>query len=122
MSIGERIKERREALRMSQDELAQKVGYRSRSSINKIEMNKADVGQKKISQLAKALDTTEAFLMGWKEEPYVMEISDRREVELINAFRLLNESGKTTALTHIDFLRSQDSFTKDTASLTGKEA
>ena len=33
MGIGERIKERREALRMSQDELAQKVGYRFDGSL-----------------------------------------------------------------------------------------
>lgn len=37
MDIGERIRARREALGMSQSELARKVGYKSRSSINKLE-------------------------------------------------------------------------------------
>ena len=37
MEIGSRIKQRREFLNMSQEELALKVGYKSRSSINKIE-------------------------------------------------------------------------------------
>ena len=37
MTIGERIKLRREELQMTQEELAQKLGYKSRSSINKIE-------------------------------------------------------------------------------------
>ena len=37
MKIGERIKYRREQLEMSQDELARRLGYKSRSSINKIE-------------------------------------------------------------------------------------
>ena len=39
MDIGERIKLRREELNLSQDELAKKVGYKSRSSINKIEQD-----------------------------------------------------------------------------------
>lgn len=37
MSIGERIRQRRENLQMSQDELAQLLGYKSRSSVAKIE-------------------------------------------------------------------------------------
>lgn len=37
MTIGQRIKVRREELNMSQEELAKRIGYKSRSSINKIE-------------------------------------------------------------------------------------
>ena len=37
MKLYERIKKRREELGMSQDELAQKLGYKSRSTIAKIE-------------------------------------------------------------------------------------
>ena len=36
MEIGDRIRKKREELGMSQEELAKKIGYRSRSSINKI--------------------------------------------------------------------------------------
>ena len=36
MTIGQRIKERREELDITQDELAKRLGYKSRSSINKI--------------------------------------------------------------------------------------
>ena len=68
MSIGKRIKNRREALGMSQEELATKLGYKSRSSINKIELEINDVTQSKIAQIAKALGTTPAYLMGWEEE------------------------------------------------------
>ena len=69
MSIGKRIKNRREALGMSQEELATKLGYKSRSSINKIELEINDVTQSKIAQIAKALGTTPAYIMGWEEEP-----------------------------------------------------
>lgn len=40
MNLYDRIKARRLELRLSQDELAQKLGYKSRSTINKIEMGK----------------------------------------------------------------------------------
>ena len=38
MELYKRIRKRREELGMSQEELAKKMGYKSRSSINKIEM------------------------------------------------------------------------------------
>ena len=38
MTIGQRVKIRREELGMSQEELAKKIGYKSKSSINKIEL------------------------------------------------------------------------------------
>lgn len=68
MDIGLRIKEKREELKMTQDELAAKVGYKSRSSINKIEIDGRGLPQSKIKQFADALDTTPAFLMGWDME------------------------------------------------------
>ena len=48
MNIGERIKFRREFLGFSQDELAQKTGYKSRSSINEIEIGAQRLTQPKI--------------------------------------------------------------------------
>ena len=48
MTIGQRIKIRREELNMSQDDLAKKVGYKSRSSINKIELDLYSLKQSKI--------------------------------------------------------------------------
>lgn len=67
MTIGNRIRSRRIELGMTQDELANKLGYRSKSSINKIELGVQDLPQKKIVDFAKALDTTPASLMGWQE-------------------------------------------------------
>ena len=68
MKIGERIKYRREQLEMSQDELARRLGYKSRSSINKIENDASGLPQTKIAAIAKALRTTPAYIMGWEEE------------------------------------------------------
>ena len=64
--IGDRIKERREYLKMSQDDLAKKLGYKSRSSINKIERDASGLPQSKIVAIANALNTTPAYIMGWE--------------------------------------------------------
>ena len=50
-TLGTRIKRLRESKSMTQDELAQKMGYKSRSSINKIELDLSDLPQSKISLL-----------------------------------------------------------------------
>ena len=68
LKIGKRIRQRREALGLSQEELAQKLGYKSRSTINKIEADINDITQSKVSEFARALDTTPAYLMGWEDE------------------------------------------------------
>lgn len=75
MEIGDRIKLRREELGMSQEELAKKVGYKSRSSVNKIEMDGRGLPQRKIAAFAKALSTTPSYLMGWEEseDPRIVE-------------------------------------------------
>lgn len=68
MKLYERIKHRREELGMSQDELAKKLGYKSRSTIAKIEKGENDITQSKISAFAKALNTTPSYLMGWDSD------------------------------------------------------
>ena len=45
MELYKRIKARREELGMSQEELATKLGYKSRSTIYKIEMGNIDITQ-----------------------------------------------------------------------------
>lgn len=66
-SVGDRIREKRESLGMSQEELAKKLGYKSRSSINKIESDARNLTQSKIKSIADALQTTPSYIMGWDE-------------------------------------------------------
>lgn len=66
--ISEAIRNRRIELGMSQQELAEKVGYKSRSTINKIELGINDIPRSKIDDFAVALKTTPAELMGWEEK------------------------------------------------------
>lgn len=66
-SVGKRIKERREELGYSQEELAYKLGYKDRSAISKME-NTEVLTLKKVSAIAEVLKVTPAYLMGWEVE------------------------------------------------------
>ena len=68
METHENIKRLREALGMSQEELAQAVGYKDRSSIAKIESGRVDLSQSKIATFANVLHVSPAQLMGIGED------------------------------------------------------
>lgn len=61
------IKKRREELGMTQGQLAERSGYADKTMISKIEKGLINLSQKKIQQIADALRTTPAELMGWEE-------------------------------------------------------
>lgn len=67
MTLGDRIRLRREELRMSQEELATRLGYKSRSTIAKIESGENDLTQSKIVAFAEALDTTARWLLDYDD-------------------------------------------------------
>lgn len=64
--LYENIRDRRVALKMTQQELAKKLGYKSTSTIAKIESGENDIPQAKIAAFANALNTTPAELLGLK--------------------------------------------------------
>ena len=73
MTKGERIKARREALGLSVGELATRLN-KNRATIYRYE--NGDIEDKPITvlePLAKALNTTPAYIMGWEEEPLDFE-------------------------------------------------
>ena len=78
MTIGERIKQRRLELGYTQDELAKKCGYKSRSSINKIELSRA-LPLPKVTLMANALECSESYLMGWTEEGFEFSTATKFE-------------------------------------------
>lgn len=91
MTIGERIKAARVKKGYSQTELAELLGYKSRSSINKIEKEGRDIPRSIIVRLAELLDVTPAYLMGWEEEsifdkyPQIELVPEMRKVPLLGA-------------------------------------
>lgn len=65
--IGQRIKQVREALGMTQAELARRMGYSARSTINRIENGSQAFPMKKLDKFAQVLDVTPASLAGFTE-------------------------------------------------------
>ena len=69
LSLYSKIRALREELGWSQQELADKMGYTSRTTIAKIEAGKVDISQSKIVQFAEVLNTTPAYLMNCVDLP-----------------------------------------------------
>lgn len=66
-SLGKRIIFARKRRHMTQLELAKKLGYRSKSSIARIEGNSNCMPFTKINEFATALGVTPAYIMGWED-------------------------------------------------------
>lgn len=119
--IGKRIREKRESIGMTQEELAAKLGYKNKSSIAKIEIGANDIVQSKVVEFAKALGTTVAYLMGWEEsKPDIAIVSPdnkilcivecmrppkkERALRLMQYYSMLNEIGQKKALDNLEDL------------------
>ena len=107
-NIGERIKSRRLELKMSQEEIAAALGYKSRSSINKIEKDDRNLPQDKIFAIAQLLRTTPSYIMGWEDEvqqPSVIE----EEPTLDYLFDMLSDKGQESLISYMRFLETDPS-------------
>ena len=96
MTLYDRIRTRREQLNMSQEELAKRLGYKSRSTIAKIESGENDITQSKIVAFAKALGVKPGYLMGWEDvpEPSPSLSLTQQEETHIKKYRQLDADGK----------------------------
>lgn len=91
--IGNRIRKLREEKDWSQDELASRLGYKSRSSINKIELGQRNLTQSKIKAIADALGTTPAYIMGWTDP---LDLADPEQLaEMIMTDPVMTEHVQT---------------------------
>lgn len=67
LKLYKNIRERRLSLKMSQQELADMVGYKDRTSVAKVEAGEVDLSQSKINAFAKALGVSPIDLFGWND-------------------------------------------------------
>ena len=67
IEAGKRIRAARENIGMSQTELAELLGYKSRSSINKIELGYVDMPIDKVEKAASVLGVSVRYILGFKE-------------------------------------------------------
>lgn len=95
MKLGDLIKKRREELNLTQEELADLLNYKSKSTINKIEKNINDIPFSKLEDFAKVLKVDLAYLLGWdieKKEQSITKASRDIEPTIEEIRAKLNES------------------------------
>ena len=63
--VGQNILKRRKELKMTQEDLVKKLGYKSISAIAKIENGMNGLNQSKLARIAEILETSPSALMGW---------------------------------------------------------
>lgn len=87
MSIGQRIKECRELLKMTQESLANKIGT-TKQTIYKYENDIiTNIPPDKVELLAKALAISPAYLMGWIDNDAEKGGGMKEEKKLVSAVR-----------------------------------
>ena len=106
--IGKRIKDRREELFYTQEELAKRLGYNSKASISRIESGKQNLTQTKISAIAEVLKTSPADLMGWvDEEGNYIDDTDGEARRSPTPIQVENDKKDTIQL-HLDLKNDED--------------
>ena len=69
LTIGDRVRARRDELGLTQDDLAERAGYCNKTAISKLEHAGNELSMKQVRRLASALDCTMEYLMGWQIRP-----------------------------------------------------
>ena len=83
MTVGEKVKMLRESLNMTQKELAKAVGYKSSTTIAKIESGENDPTQKNLMKLAVALGVSPAELLA-DDDPEPSSPAKTEEARIIS--------------------------------------
>lgn len=100
-AIHKNIKSRRKELKMTQSELAEKLGYADKSMIAKIEAGIVDLPQSRIEAFAAALGTTKEALTGWTEERKASSFSYCLEQQMkVLGWEVLYDEEGNVILTH----------------------
>lgn len=114
MTIGERIKKRRQELGLSQIELAKKMGLSAKSTICKLETQGDNITTDRIARIAAALNCSESYLMGWDDNKtqenaafQIKMLSDNEFMEYSKKIFYADRKTKENIYKYIDFLLSQ---------------
>lgn len=114
MTTGERLKLRRKEIGFSAEKVADQLGV-SPATIYRYEKGDIEkVPVDSLAELAKILQTTPAYLMGWESQADRAELNDilaqiqaseekeqSRIAEMIQDFKKLNDDGKAKAIERV---------------------
>lgn len=114
MTIGERIKLKRKELGITVDDLAVRLN-KNRATIYRYESNEIEkLPTTVLEPLAKALNTTPAYLMGWNDNTELIERSiSTLEDNVLNKFEQLNDDGQSKLMERLDELLELPKYRKD---------
>lgn len=122
MNIGQRIRERRLELNMTQEELAKAMNYKSKSTINKIELGINDIPLSKVVEFADVLKTSPSYLMGWDGEDggskniqfegYDFHLFGNNEKELLDIYDQLSTDGQQKLIEYAQDLKASKRYEK----------
>lgn len=111
-TIGERIRDRRISLGMSQEYLAKAVGYKTRSAITMIEKNDNDVPRKKVPIFAAVLGVSVDYLNGYENSKAIQSFIDEHRPKseydiLCEKIGQLSKSEQNSVAEYVDFITSK---------------
>lgn len=75
MTVGERVRDRRKSLGLTQEELGKKLGW-GKSAVCRVEKEGNNITTDRITKIAEALSCSPGFLMGWTSDPAQLSIYD----------------------------------------------
>lgn len=117
IALGKRITQRRQEINMTMDELAHLMGYKHRSSIQKLENGENGLPSDKVEELAGYLQMDPAELMGWirldaknhgmtklVQKALEQVMPSEEEFKLLNDMAMLNADGQELVLNFINSL------------------
>jgi transcriptional regulator with XRE-family HTH domain len=135
LTTGQIIKMLREERGMTQEYLAELMGYSHKSSINKIEMGKADLPQSKLMEFAKIFNVSPCVLLGYEPASdeqkqlwdakfnaheqlknevilieYIQKQYGKAAVKMLRLFTSLNENGKQKAIENLEDLTAIEKY------------
>ena len=115
MTKGERIKQLRESANMTQDELASRLNT-TKQTIYKYEKNiVTNIPSDRIEELAKVLDSTPEYILGWEStgdpaEQAIFEarlLKDKETMKMIRQYYKLDEKNKRAIKQMIETLSAE---------------
>lgn len=117
IALGKRITQRRQEINMTMDELAHLMGYKHRSSIQKLENGENGLPSDKVEELAGYLQMDPAELMGWirldaknhgmtklVQKALEQVMPSEEEFKLLNDMAMLNADGQELVINFINSL------------------
>ena len=98
--IGQRIRDARERLGVSQRELAEKIHFESPTAISLIEAGKRAISIVQLEKVADALNVTLEYLLGNEEKELDLRVA-------LRAQRKLSDQDQKTILEFVEFMKNK---------------